>query len=78
MEECKKCNTGGSKSMLEKALKWSFITNICLVALIAIIIVSVSFAYAITDCEITYETITTDDFQGDDINGNYVPRTFNG
>ena len=29
-----------------------------------------------TDYEITYETITTEDLQGGDINGGYVPRAF--
>lgn len=65
MEECKK--TGGLKTMNEKALKWSFITNICLIALIAVIVISYqkTIIDMTTDYEITYETMT-DDFQGGD------------
>lgn len=64
MEECKKCNTGGSKSMLEKVLKWSFITNICLVVLIAVIVISFQLlvVYETSEFETTYETVTVEEF----------------
>lgn len=67
MEEYKK--TGGLKTMSEKALKWSFITSICLIALVAVVVISSqvtirNMAKTITDLttdyEITYETITDD------------------
>ncbi|MCI9086889.1 MAG: hypothetical protein HFE51_10825 [Clostridia bacterium] len=50
--------------MLEKVLKWSFITNICLVVLIAVIVISFQLlvVYETSEFETTYETVTVEEF----------------
>lgn len=65
-KECKNGNNEekGSISMLEKALKMSCITNICLIALIAVIVITFQLlvVYETSEFETTYETVTVEEY----------------
>lgn len=69
MREHKECKNGnneekGSTYMLEKALKMSCITNICLIALIAVIVITFQLLviYETSEFETTYETVTVEEY----------------
>lgn len=63
---------------IERFSKMMFITNLCLIALIAVIVISfqIFVAYETTDVETT--TITVEDYEGGDANASDVQEPIDG
>lgn len=57
-------------------LKMSFIINICLIVLIAVIVITFQLLVICETTEFETETITIDEFSGGEMNGCYMSEPF--